>query len=202
MPESQEGVNAVIDRILKEKNGILRTEDVLKAGFSKTTLGNLVESGELERVAQGIYVPAGEMVDELLILQLRSSRLIFSHETALWMNGLSGRVPLEYHVTVRTRAPLGAALRGSCRCHYVQGEFLNVGLEMRRTAFGNMVRCYNAERTICDLVRDERKVGVEAFVGGLKAYADSQDRDVAKLMGMARTFGVERELSRYMGVLS
>lgn len=202
MPESQEGVNAVIDRILKEKNGILRTEDVLKAGFSKTTLGNLVESGELERVAQGIYVPAGEMVDELLILQLRSSRLIFSHETALWMNGLSGRVPLEYHVTVRTRAPLGAALRGSCRCHYVQGEFLNVGLEMRRTAFGNMVRCYNAERTICDLVRDERKVGVEAFVGGLKAYADSQDRDVAKLMGMARTFGVERELARYMGVLS
>ena len=73
---------------------------------------------------------------------------------------------------------------------------------MRRTAFGNMVRCYNAERTICDLVRDERKVGVEAFVGGIKAYADSRDRDIAKLMGMAQTFGVERELSKYMGVLS
>lgn len=202
MSESQGGMNAVIDRILKEKNGILRTEDVLKAGFSKTTLGNLVKSGELEQVAQGVYVLAGEMVDELFVLQLRSSRLIFSHETALWMNGLSDRVPLEHHVTVRTRAPLGLELRGSCRCHYVQGEFLNVGLEMRRTAFGNMVRCYNAERTICDLVRDERKVGVEAFVGGIKAYADSRDRDIAKLMGMAQTFGVERELSKYMGVLS
>ena len=195
-------MNVVIGRILKDKNGILQTEDVLKAGFSKTTLGNLVRSGELERVAQGVYVPAGEMVDELLVLQLRSSRLIFSHETALWMNGLSDRMPLEHHVTVQTRVPLGAALRRSCRCHYVQGELLNVGLEMRRTAFGNMVRCYDAERTICDLVRDERKVGVEAFVGGLKAYADRRDKDIAKLMGMAQSFGVERELSKYMGVLS
>ena len=161
-----------------------------------------MDTVEMDANVGGAYCGAESDVDMDTKSKGKTSGLIFSHETALWMNGLSDRVPLEHHVTVRTRAPLGAELRGSCRCHYVQGEFLNVGLEMRRTAFGNMVRCYNAERTICDLVRDERKVGVEAFVGGIKAYADSRDRDIAKLMGMAQTFGVERELSKYMGVLS
>lgn len=194
-------MNAQIIHSLRENNGVLRTEDALKAGVSKTTLVNLVNNGELERVAHGVYIRAKDLVDELFVLQLRSSRLIFSHETALWMNGLSDRVPIVHHVTIATRAPLGVLLREVCKCHYIKKNLLEVGLETRKTAFGNLVRCYNSERTICDLVRDERKVGVEAFVGGLKAYADSQTKDIAKLMKMAQIFGVDERLSKYMGVL-
>ena len=46
----------------------------------------------------------------------------------------------------------------------------------------------------------EHLIGTYRGIRG-SAYADSRDKDVAKLMVMARTFGVERELSRYMGVL-
>lgn len=194
-------MNADIDNLLKEKGGVVQTDDIVKAGYSRTVVANLVKDGELERVAHGIYIRPGQLYDEMYVFQLRSARLVFSHETALWLNGLSDRAPLEYHVTVPTGAPLGALLRADCRCHYVKPELYAIGVVKRLTVFGHEVRCYDSERTICDVVRNERRVGVEALVGGLKAYADSGKKDVLRLMELARTFGVEREVSRYMGVL-
>lgn len=64
-----------------------------------------------------------------------------------------------------------------------------------------MVRCYNAERTICDLVRSERRTGVEAFFGGIKQYAASKTKNIAELMKMASMFGIEEKVAKYMGVL-
>ena len=191
-----------IDRLLKEKGGVVRTSDAVDAGLSRVTLANMVKSGKLERVAHGIYIRQGDLCDEMYVLALRSDRIVFSHETALWLNGLSDRVPIQYHVTVPTGAPLGAELRGDCICHYVDKRLQGLGICSKKTAFGHMVQCYDAERTICDVVRDENRVGIEALVSGLKAYAERSDKDVLRLMEMARTFSVEKEISRYMGVLS
>jgi len=190
-----------VEKLLKQNGGVIRTSDIIGGGFSRTTVVNLVKSGILERVAHGIYVKAGELYDEMYVLCLRSTRIVFSHETALWLNGLSDRAPLEYHVTVPTGAPLGGALRSDCRCHYVSPDLFELGVEMRRTEFGHEVRCYGAERTICDMVRDEKKVGVEALVGGLRAYADSRKKNLPKLVEMAKAFSIEKEVSKYMGVL-
>lgn len=191
----------IIAKLLKSRGGIIRTDDVVKVGLSRTTVMNLVRAGVLERVAHGIYATPNEFYDELYVLQLRSSRIVFSHETALWLNGLSDRVPVEVHVTVPTGAPLGGILRSDCVCHYIKQGLFNLGLSTRITAFGHEVRCYDAERTICDMVRNEKIVGVEGLVGGLKAYARSRNKDVLHLMELARAFSIEEKLSRYMGVL-
>ena len=194
-------MNKALERLLKENGGVVQTSDAAEVGVSRTALTNLVKSGELERVAHGIYTRPGELCDEMYVLQLRSNRIVFSHETALWLNGLSDRAPIQYHITVPTGAPLGSELRRECVCHYVKQSVLGLGITTRMTAFGHEVRCYDAERTICDIVRNERRVGVEALVGGLRAYAESGSKNVLRLMEMARAFSVEKEISRYMGVL-
>lgn len=190
-----------LEKVLKAHGGVLRTADAVQAGLSRVELAASLKVGELERVAHGVYVRSGELHDEMFVLQVRSSRLVFSHETALWLNGLSDRAPLVYHVTIPTGAPLGAVLRGDCQCHYVKPELFEAGVVSRKTEFGNEVRCYNAERTLCDMVRHESKVGVEALVGGLRAYAARRDKDIAALMNMAERFSVALKMSRYMGVL-
>jgi predicted transcriptional regulator of viral defense system len=187
--------------LLDRNGGVIRTNDFVNAGYSRMTVVNLARSGIIERVAHGIYVKAGELYDEMYALSLRSERIIFSHETALWLNGLSDREPLEFHVTIPTGAPLGSILRSECHCHYVKRELHNLGLAMRKTDFGHEVRCYNAERTICDMIRNEKKVGIEALVGGLKAYAECKEKNLPGLIDMARFFSIEKETSRYMGVL-
>ena len=192
----------VIESLLQKNGGVVRTSDAVRAGLSREAVVNLVKAGVLERVAHGIYIRSGEICDELYVLHLRSDRIVFSHETALWLNGLSDRAPIQYHVTVPTKAPLGGALRGDCVCHYVKPELHGLGATVRKTAFGHEVRCYDSERTICDMVRNERRVDVELLVAGLRAYAARKDKDILRLVETARAFSVEKEVSRYMGVLT
>ena len=191
----------MLDSLLEAGGGVVRTEDALRAGLSKMTLVNLVKSGELDRVAHGVYSRAGEITDDMFVLQLRSDRFVYSHETALWLNKLTDRTPLEFHITVPTGAPLGRLLREECRSHYVRPALFNLGIGKRLTSFGHEVRCYNAERTICDMVRDEKKVDVQVLVDGLRQYAARKDKDMILLMEYARRFRVEKEIVKYMGVL-
>lgn len=195
-------MNLQIEQALKKGGGIITVPLAAELGVSRMVLSKCARNGELERVGPGIYIPAGEFSDEMYVLQLRSPRVIFSHESALWLNGLSDREPFEMSVTYVTGAPPAKGLRSGCRCHYVRRELLEVGLGEATTAHGHAVRCYNAERTICDVVRSSRRLGIEEKTEGLKRYVASSRRDFGALLSMAELFGVADEVSGYMEVLS
>lgn len=67
--------------------------------------------------------------------------------------------------------------------------------------WGNEVRCYNAERTICDLLRSRNRLDEEIVISAIKNYAASADKDLNLLAEYASQFGVEKVLKRYMEVL-
>lgn len=191
-----------IEKLFARSGGIACTAEIVATGCSKTTIASYVRAGELERISHGVYSLKGTVVDEQYVLQLRSPRIVFSHGTALWMNGLTDRQPFEMSVTIASGHPLAVALRHDCRCHYVQSHLVEVGVCLLKTEHGHEVRCYNAERTLCDMVRDENKVGIEELVQGLKLYAMRRNKNLPELMRIAALFGIEAEMSRYMGVLS
>ena len=59
----------MLDALLREQNGILRTSDVLAHGITKSQFYDYVNSAKLEKVAHGIYVSADMLTDELYLLQ-------------------------------------------------------------------------------------------------------------------------------------
>jgi hypothetical protein len=73
----------------------------------------------------GVYLTADAFDDELYRLQARSKRIIFSHETVLYLNELTDRDPFEWSVTV----PIGyngSNLRDEgIRVHTVKKEVFN-----------------------------------------------------------------------------
>ena len=193
---------ADIELAMKQNGGALRTADLVGMGFSKPAIAELVRNRRLDRVAHGIYVRAGEFADEMHLLQMRSPRVVFSHESALWLNGLSDREPFQMSVTVVRGVPLAVSLRGLCSCHYVDRDLLEIGLSSAKTTQGHVVRCYGPERTICDIVRDSSRIGIEEMTDGLKRYAGGKEKDLVELMRIAAMFGIEDEMAKYMGVLS
>lgn len=44
-----------------------------------------------------------------------------------------------------------------------------------KTTFGNQVRCYNAERSICDMLRSRNRMDEETVISSLKKYAAWKD---------------------------
>src|SRR4030043_1334047 len=89
--------------ILKDQNGILLTSDLLKYGIPRTYLSILEKKGEVQRISRGVYSASGYLVDEMAGIQARYKGAIFSHETALYLLGLSDRTPLFYQDQGRAR---------------------------------------------------------------------------------------------------
>lgn len=92
-------------------------------------------------------------------------------------------------------------MKDECICYYIKPELHKIGMVEKNTTFGNTVRCYNAERTICDLLRSRNRCDEETVISAIKNYAVYQDKNLNLLAEYAQIFRVTKELKRYMEVL-
>ena len=132
---------------------------------------------------------------------LCSAKIIFSHDTALFLNQLSDRTPFEHSVTIPSNTKLSKQLQEECICYYIKPELYKLGEINLKTTFGNVVRTYNAERTICDLLRSRSRLDEETVIGAVKRYAESTDKNLNLLSEYASQLGVSKIAKRYMEVL-
>ena len=193
-------INPVILDELKN-NSIITTGRVLELGFSKQLLVKYVHAGSLERVRQGVYMLPEAIHDDMYTIMLRSECIVFSHESALFLQGLSERTPFVHSITLPSNRSLPRSIRDECVCFYVKPSWHEIGIVEKRTTFGNTVRCYDPERTICDLLRTRRRCDEETVVSAIKNYAAWQKKDLARLAVYAETFKVSAKLRGYMEVL-
>lgn len=194
-------INSEIYEMLKENNNIITTAQVTALGYSRALLSKYVKAGLLERSRQGVYVLADAVHDDMYTLMLRSESIIFSHDTALFLNGLSERTPFIHSITIPSNKGLPHSLKNECVCYYIKPELHKVGLIHKKTTFGNDVRCYNMERTICDLLRSRKRCDEETVISAIKNYAECKEKDLNLLATYAKQFKVHKELKKYMEVL-
>lgn len=192
------------DRILEHidgNHGIITTAEIERMGFSRALLSMYERNGLLKRVRHGIYILPDSLHDDLFTLMLCSKEIVFSHETALFLNGMSERTPFVHSVTIPSSTKLSRSLNAQCICHYIKPELHSLGETQRLTTFGNPVRCYNAERTVCDMLRSRRRLEEESVLMALKNYASSPERNLPLLSEYAEALGVMKPLKTYMEVL-
>ncbi|MDO4340878.1 MAG: type IV toxin-antitoxin system AbiEi family antitoxin domain-containing protein [Eubacteriales bacterium] len=194
-------VNPIILKTIKNNNNMITTAQAVELGFTRALLSRYVKEGLLERGRRGVYILSDSLHDDMYTLMLRSEKIIFSHDTALFLNGLSERTPFTHSVTIPSDRKLSNTLQDECVCYYIKPELHQVGVVTRKTTLGNEVRCYNAERTICDLVRSRNRLDEETVISAIKNYAVSPEKNLNVLAVYASKFCVDKVLRRYMEVL-
>lgn len=182
-------------------NKMITTIEITSLGYSRTLISKYVKAGLLERVRQGVYVVADSVHDDMYTLMLRSRYIIFSHDTALFLNGISDRTPFLHSVTIPSNKALSPSIKDESICYYVKPELHQLGAIEKKTTFGNTVRTYNSERTICDLLRSRSRCDEETLVSAIKNYANSSNKDLNLLANYAEQFHISKVLRQYMGVL-
>ena len=187
--------------VLKQNGGIVTTAQANKAGVSNERLRLLVHSGDLERVATGIYVLPDEFTDKMYIVQLRRPKIIYSHETALFLHELTDRDPINYMVTVPTGYNPTRLREDGFTVFTIKRELHEIGVTKLTTMFGNSVKAYDMERTICDCLRSRNDLDIAVVTDAIKRYAKRKDKNLNQLMQMAETFKVTKQLRSYMEVL-
>ena len=190
-----------LDLLFEKNNGILKTAQALENGISKQALYDYVEKRGIERVAHGVYMAPEYWADAMYLLHLRCSQAVFSHESALYFHDLTDREPFQYTVTVKTGYNPSVLKADGTKVYTIKKDLHDVGIVTMKTPFGNEVPVYDAERTICDIVRSRSGIEAQVFQDALRQYARRKEKDLRRLMHYAQLFCVERTLRQYMGVL-
>lgn len=191
----------ILKDISNKNNGLILTKDANENGVSRASLSQLCKDGKISRVAMGQYVLSDALNDEMLSFSVRSELIVFSHESALFLNGISERTPFEHTVTIPSSKTLARSISSQCKIYYIKDDLHELGKVRLITPMGNSVPSYDMDRTICDIVRSRSRIADETFLSSLKQYAVSPNKNLANLSLYADKMGVLQQVRQYLEVL-
>lgn len=190
-----------MQKIAKANGGIIDNKTAASVGISRAMLSKFCRKNKIQRLMRGQYILSDDIQDELLSIELRSKQLIFSHETALFLHGISDRMPFEHSVTAPSNKVPSRAIQQDCKIYYIKPELFELGKIKMTTPFGNEITVYDLERTVCDVIRSRNKVGSETFLAALKMYAANPNKNLNKLNSYAKEMRIAGIVRTYMEVV-
>jgi predicted transcriptional regulator of viral defense system len=186
---------------LKDNNGITSTKNIIHLGIDKKYLSLLVKKNLIERPTRGVYTLPNTIEDEYYSIISRCKKCIFSHDTALFLHGLSDRSPLSFSITLQNGYN-SQYLKGLfVDIFYVRKEVHKLGKIEILSPNGKNIYIYDLERTICDVIRSKKRMEIQIFSDALKFYSKRKDKNLNKLMQYAKILKVDEKIRNYMEVL-
>lgn len=117
-----------LNELIEKNNGMVLSKEVDKAGIPRIYLTKFLEDGLIVKVSRGIYVAVNKIEDEMFYLQVKYHKIIYSHETALYLHGLTDRTPFEYTVTVPSGYHIVQNLSEHVKTYYIKRELYDLGI--------------------------------------------------------------------------
>src|SRR4030065_462804 len=144
-------------KLARRRQGVTARE-LAAAHIHRQVLSRLVESGEIERVARGVYRLPEHPLTENYGLAMASA--VVTHGvicllSALQFHGIGTQLPSEVWIAIDRRARRPALKYPPLRIVRYSGAALAEGVESHRTE-GPQVRVYNVAKTVADCLKDRK----------------------------------------------
>lgn len=179
------------NKILKLfRNGYLNTKDVVNNNIPRTYLTKLVKETKIERVSRGVYTKKNVLADEFVILQSKSKNAIYSNATALYLYGFSNRIPIKYDITINNGYNGSLQKNSNVNLFYTKKDLLDLGVTNYKLDSGNIIKVYDLERTICDIIKNKKKIDAEIFNKTIREYFYSKNKNTLKLYEYAKKMNI------------
>lgn len=186
-----------LEELIEAKKGLILTKEVVEAGIPREYFSILLKEKKIERIAHGVYLTPEAFDDEMYRIQAKNQRIIFSHETALYLHDLTDRDPLEWSVTVPAGYNATHLREDGINICTVKKELYDMGVTELKTQFGRDIKVYNRERTICDIIRNRNNMDIAILNDGIRRYLSSKDKNIPLLMRYAEELKVQKILRMY-----
>lgn len=183
------------------KNGYLSTKDVVSNNIPRTYLTRLIKEGKIERVSRGFYTKKNILVDEFIILQSKSKNAIYSNATALYLYGFSNRIPIKYDITINNGYNGSLQKDTNVNLFYTKKELLDLGVTNYKLESGNFIRVYDLDKTICDIIKNKKKIDAEIFNKAIREYFYSKNKNTLKLYEYAKKMNIYNKVRDIFEVL-
>ena len=193
-------IKAITD-MLKWQSGIVTTAQISAAGIPRHYLSRMVADNILRRVARGIYAAPEAWEDEMFLLQYKYSKGIFSHETALYIHGFTDRTPTRFVMTFPYGYHAQSIASTNIRMKKAVKSLYDLGIVDGKTSFGNEIRLYDLERTLCDIVKGNNNCDIQIVNQAMKKYAAFKGKNISRLLQYAEQSRVKPKILAYMEIL-
>lgn len=167
-------------------------------GLSTLTLTRMAKKGILNRLTKGVYIISDSVADKMFVYQMKIKNFIYSHETALFLHGLIDKAPEQYSATAMTHSKPSKKTQEACKIYYALSEVYNIGCIEMENPMGNVIKTYDLERTICDILRNRKKIDPKLIIEAIKRYSALPNKKMKKLYEYAELFKVTDIVKQYV----
>ena len=99
MSENQNKLMELVAREVEKNHGVVFLATLKEEGYPNQASLNYLKKEGFEKISGGIYLSPLYYEDEMYIYQKRFAKGVYSHETALYLHGLSDTTPFIYTMT-------------------------------------------------------------------------------------------------------
>ena len=173
-------------------------------GVSRTRIQRLTESGALERVGRGLYVPAGTRITEHHTFAEAATRVsggVVCLLSALAYHRLTTQSPHEVWLAIDVKARKPNTDWPPLRIVRFSGSARTFGVESH-VIEGVEVRITSRAKTVADCFKYRNKIGVDVAVEALREYLGKRGRSMAELQRAADVCRVGRIMRPYLEALA
>lgn len=203
VPSSQPSAVQRAEDLFRQRGGILRTRDALRAGVHPRTLYALRDTGVIERLSRGVYrladaAPLGN--PDLVTVALRAPESVICLISALAFHELTTQIPHEVYLAIPRGAEPPRVDYPPVRTFWFTGKAFTAGIE-RHWLDGVSVRVYNREKTLADCFKYRHKIGQDTVLEALRLYGQQKHTRVDTLLQYAQICRVAKTIRPYLEAL-
>lgn len=155
---------------LARQRGMLRARDLAHEGIPRMVLTRLVERGDLERVARGLYCAAGAEgtgSDSLETVSRKVPNAVFCLLTALQLHGLTTQLPRQVWIAMPRGSHTPHNEYPPLKMVQYAPESFQAGIEIHARE-GTELRVYSAAKTVADCFKHRHRVGLDVALEALR----------------------------------
>ena len=182
-------------------NGFVTASMVSEAGISRGNLKYLADRGKLQLSERGVYTLPEVWDDEFFAIQNRFKRGIFCCDTALFLWGMTDRTPSKFRMTFPSTYNVTNAKKEGIICSQIVEHLYELGLTEVETPSRNIVKVYNRERTLCDILRKTNQTDIQIITQAFKEYAKLPDKNIPLLSEYSKILRAGEKVRSYLEVL-
>lgn len=192
------------EKKIKEKmnkaGGVITSKELKSFNIPTIYLTRMTDVGELIRVDRGVYISSNGDYDEYYFFHKRYNVAIFSYVSALYLHGFTDIIPNDMEVTVY-KGYNAHRISENVRIHYVTKAIYDLGLTNCQTMFGNTVKVYDLERTVCDFIKNRSEIEKELFSKTINRYVRYEHKNFNKLYEYAKKMKIYEKVKEILEVV-
>ena len=192
-----------IKTLAKRANGIFRTADLKKLGFTAYEIRKMLEKHFIERIKHGYY-SLSETVencsDAEIIARLFPEGVLCMY-TALFYHGYSDRTPLAWDIAInkdvsKSRFKIDYPY---VQPHYMEAHLLLFGIT--NATYGDTdLKIFDKDRLICECVFFENKIDRETYNKAIQGYIADPNKNISNLLDYSKKRRILKKIKSRIGI--